>query len=181
MSLRNSINQKPVLATLIAVVVLAFALGFAYRQWTHRLPGQSSRSLAYYYDLVSGRLFVDDASKNAPIEAPSGSLDVEGAARPAGVLAYVAACGECPRNLDGKTPKEAEQAGATVLYLEDFGGNTAGTGDFRLAGMRVARVPDGPGKVPKFLDRQSPRARRLLIDVARDCADGQHPGACKPR
>lgn len=135
---------------------------------------------AYYYDLASGRLFVDDVSKRAPIEAPSGPIDVQGVEQPAGVLAHIVACGKCPRNLGGKTAKEVAEAGATILYLQDYGGTTTGSGDFHIAGMRVGRVPNVPGQVPKFFDHQSPRAQRLLIDVDRDCPDGQRSVTCKP-
>ncbi len=72
-------------------------------------PGDVGR-YHFFYDLNTGKLFVADALEIAPIEAPSGKPFAlpDGTEIPAGVRAFVYACGEC----DPKTRK--------IGYLEMY-------------------------------------------------------------
>ena len=70
MNLRDWLNQNSALATVVAVIVLIFALGAIV--WQNKKPSHKITKYQWYYDTGSGKLFPDAFGKLAPIKAPSG-------------------------------------------------------------------------------------------------------------
>jgi hypothetical protein len=116
MSIRNWLNQNPAVSTGIAGVVLVLCLGLVYMQ----LGGGGGRpDQSYYVDLNTNEIFTGEfqGREPEPIEAPSGPTD-DG--QPAGVTAYIHACGSCG-DYTGKTVEEVNNMeDSEVTYLMRF-------------------------------------------------------------
>ncbi len=95
-SIRDTINNNSAVVTVGAVLLLIVGLLLLMNQCSEGGPGQVNK-YQYFYDLNTGELFVADALDIAPIEAPSGKPYKlpNGQEIPAGVRAFVYACGEC--------------------------------------------------------------------------------------
>ncbi|MHC4175981.1 MAG: hypothetical protein ACYSWU_00645 [Planctomycetota bacterium] len=93
MSVRQWLNQNALVTVTLALVATAVAAFFVVRALT-RPRGDSGRSwttMAYFYDQNTGQLFEVPADTVGPIETDSGPYR----GMPAGVRAYVFACGQC--------------------------------------------------------------------------------------
>ena len=134
MAVRDSLNNHPAIITILAVVLLVGAL------WAILSQTRGSRSgprdtQAYFYDLGSGKLFLDLSTSFPPIIAPSGSyMD-----KPGGVRAFIYSCGECDSDYSGMTVEELEEAGAYIAFIEKY---TAQVQE------RLTKMSSQPGMLP---------------------------------
>lgn len=172
--------------TLVSVSVLVLAVAIAAAFVTKltggsRLPGVSSH--AYYYDLNTGELFIDDAALIPPIDAPSGVLKGTEQDK-AGVRAYVFTCGE-----DNETDRyiawiETYTPEAQSLLIESKPdksthplGGPAGGGPVPL----VAQVnPDAPDKLT-WTSSMSLMGVKLIQSSTAPCPNGSAPTPCIPK
>lgn len=109
----------------------------------------------YYYDLNTGELFAAPYRERLPAANPATPN-----AAPAGVIAYVFACGDCTAESD-----------RFIAYLEVHDPRPTAP-----APARIAAKPDGGH--PQWLDPRSPQAKQLR-DVASRC-NGAEPVRCRP-
>ncbi len=168
MSVREWLNQNPSVTTIGAIVLLGLCLWFIIHQLSTG-PGSELNPRAYYYDLNTGELFVDDSSKFPPIEAPSGP-DPDG--QPAGVRAIVFSCSSCD-----------DEDSLWVGYLEKFAnpptrresGSAADEAALGATAMLV-RAPDGG----KWVSDQSMVGAQIMNAVGKKCGEGVKPIQCEP-
>lgn len=100
MSLREWVNNNSMVGTILAVVVLAVALGVVALQF--RGPGPGTETQVYFWDMETGELFAGGANEAPPIEAPSGGE---------GVRAHLFSCGACtPEEWFGYLERHTEEA-----------------------------------------------------------------------
>jgi hypothetical protein len=172
MSIRDRINNNPFVSTVAIVLLLGVSLTLIWSQVGTGGPQQFPDTV-YYYDLNTSKLFAgprnpgqqgsieqatnpnqstgaqqvqNNAGKNR-IEAPSGPTD-DG--KPAGVRAWVFACGTCP-SLLGKTYKEALETEAEFAWVESEHGISE------------------PGKV-EWVSKYSSRGTEIM-DIELECGD----------
>ncbi len=172
--------------TLVSVSVLVLAVAIAAVFITKltggsKLPGVSRH--AYYYDLNTGELFIDDAALIPPIDAPSGVL--KGTERDkAGVRAYVFTCGEDSEAdryiawLETYTPEAQRLLTQTKPDKSTHPlGGPAGGGPTPL----VAQVnPDAPDKLT-WTPSLSPMGVKLIHSGITPCPNGSTPKPCFPK
>jgi hypothetical protein len=108
-SLRGWINQNSAVVTIGAVLLLIVALVVMMRQCgTPHYPGQIEQ--VWFYDLNTKQLFAGKRDEIPPIETPSGPYALpDGTQIPAGVRAYVFACGDC-----------SDESKRFIAYVERF-------------------------------------------------------------
>jgi hypothetical protein len=136
MPARDFLNNNSAVVTILALVVLVGALGAII--WNSGGGGGQEFMQRYYYDLNTGKLFVDSKSKIAPIDAPSGPYN----GKQGGVSAVVFGCGECQSSYDGMTQEEVEEAGAIIGWLEMLTAEAKKEMEQTKSGQRA---PGGPG------------------------------------
>jgi hypothetical protein len=202
MNIREWLNQNPAFSTVAAVVALVCALGYAVVHFTKGSAGRGNAPKAtYYYDIVAGTLFTADPTLMPPIETPAGNtVTVKGKPQPAGVRAFIMACGGCAENLDGKTVQEVVASGAKIIYVQKYtekakkmaeqakAAAADGNGppmpmrmDMHMMGQMVAKVPSAAGDMPKFKMSTSPGARGIFAQMLEKCENGERPKACFPK
>lgn len=140
MKMRDWMNNNSALVTVGAVVVLILSLG--YIVWSSKGPGYGPRVIdIYYYDLNTKQVFVGKSDQYPPIDAPSGRgyKLPNGQEIPAGVRAYVFACGECP-DVTGLSLDELQAKNAFVAYVEMY---TMEVRDM-LMKQAAGEAPSGP-------------------------------------
>jgi hypothetical protein len=149
-------------SVIVAVCALAAAVIALILNMRH-LGGATDLSLdkpAYFYDLSTGELFVDEMTAVPPIDAPSSGR---------GVAAHVFACGDC-----------ADQTQHFIAYLStqtDENKARIASGDMRIPPPpQVAAVPQ-VGEDPQWIDPLSPRG--VEIKTITRCGETQ-PLACRP-
>lgn len=188
MRLQRWSKERPVLIGGSAALVLAASLLLVW--WESRGPEYRPASNVWFYDLASEpRLFSVPAGTLPPVEAHSKKLapgpgPVGGG--PAGVRAWVYACGGCDRPdarfvayLETYTPEaKAALLGATGPggTIEDITPAQRHELDDVLAkGHRVA-TPEALDWVP----RASPEGQKLVASPATHCREGEVPVECGP-
>lgn len=187
-------NEHSGLTSLLAIAILVVALGFL----TMRLTGGGRRGGTqrsfYYYDLGSGKVFIESAQKFPPIEAPSGPLQIGDKQMDAGVRAFVFTCGECPDTLDGMTVDQIEQTGAKFGYVERYtddmkkqmenpDGNMPPMPGMMMDnyGRLVATLPKKSGSYPKFYENMSAQGADITMKAMTKCPGGSYPKPCMPK
>jgi len=107
LGLRDWINKNPKAVIGISIAsVLIFLLIVITQLMPYRSPAIPQTSKAWFYDLNTGKLFVEDGDKIPPVKAPSGKL-ADG--QPGGVRAHVFSY--------SSNPSESERF---IGYLEKF-------------------------------------------------------------
>ncbi|GIW78286.1 MAG: hypothetical protein KatS3mg105_0093 [Gemmatales bacterium] len=156
MSLRESINENPVLGLGIALVLLAVAAaGYFLIKPDTSERDKEYEPLSYYYDQNKKELFVAPSGREVPFETDSGSYQGE----PAAVRAHVFACGSCAdesKRFIGWLSKPAPpgQAGGAEEWI---------------------RLPDQN----KWYPSNSPEAQRIFNQVRQRCQK-THVLHCSP-
>jgi len=112
MSIRTTLNENPIATTIVVTVIAALAcLVIIWR--IAGGDGGGGEAAHYYYDRNTGKVFVRE-SETSPMAAPSGETP-DG--QPAGVRAWIFACGQCQGSYEGMTPVEIAETGAELVYL----------------------------------------------------------------
>ncbi|MCX5659803.1 MAG: hypothetical protein NTW19_08790 [Planctomycetota bacterium] len=141
-------------------------------------PAPPVSRLAWFYDLNTDNLFAANA-ESPPIDAPSGP---QRDGKPAGVRAYVFACGDC-----------AAEKERQVAWLETFTVKPTGPG-WEPDGRRRPAAPPPPESMATPSETggslvKKPEGIRWIrsateqgkaIQVVADCPDGKPPRPCKP-
>lgn len=164
MSILQNIQGNPAVKAGIAAVVLVLAAGAFY--FNLRTPPETVDRL-WYFDLNTQQLFAA-ADQVPPIAAPSGPID----GKPAGVRAYVYACGTC----DPATNKTG--------WLETFppeagiAGSYASLGyDFPLGASTLIKRPNDK----EWVKADSSEAREIKEEAKSRCAETAAFTLCGPK
>ncbi|MFA9477795.1 hypothetical protein ACERK3_05745 [Phycisphaerales bacterium AB-hyl4] len=112
MNVREWLNNNSAVVTIVAVLVLCFALAFIIWNNTPTRPGPID---IYFVDLNTGELFVGKNNEHPPIQAPS---DNEGEYN--GVRIHMYSCGDCPSRLQGRSVEDLASDGVFVAYYERY-------------------------------------------------------------
>lgn len=164
MSIREFTQKYPVVAVVLAVVVVGFAV---YRVAGGKRGG--SGNLRWFYDVQTGQLFSHDGNALPPIAAPSGGE---------GVRAHVFTCGNCSNAADRQ-----------IAYLEKNVRPETPTGDATTPtnpnpgqmmmlkeGRQLVAQPDTE---LKWIALESPAGMRLTR-MADRCPDPKKLQMCQP-
>jgi len=166
MTIRNKLNQNPVVATAGAVLLLVICVGLIVLQFAGggREPGQ-----AYFYDTASDEIFTARATLE-PI-VPPGQAEGEGEAT--GYRALIFACGECG-DYAGMTRDELKQTGAALGNLMKSSGGSQ-QGDDNQGGGTVISDPDQL----KWVSSMSSAGKRV-VRVDLQCEEPGSRTTCEP-
>jgi len=181
MGLRDYMNNNSSVVTILAVVVLVIALGIIVM--TSKGPGRNSYIVdIYFYDLNTGKLFIEKSDQRPPITTASGPTPT---GKKAGVLAYVSTCGEC-RNYAGMGVEELKAAGAFISRLEMFTEEALAAMDAAAAGQSAAMDYDLMNAVlikrvedTAWVPIESSQGMRIMSAEAGRCPGGREK-TCLP-
>ena len=167
LEIRKWINQNPKIVFIITgcSVLLFLVLLISFLR-----PSMSSVKAAkikeeWYYDLNTGKLFVDKIGLTSPTAAPSGPLPGGG---PAGVRAYVFSY----------SPKPAEQSERFIGFLEiSDPGVTVASGESKEwgAGRLIRTVEDA-----NWYHADRPAGQAILQNIFSPSEKGSQPYYCPP-
>jgi hypothetical protein len=195
MNVRDFLNNNSSVVTILAVVVLVFALG-AIVMTSKGPSGRRGPVDLYFYDLNTGKVFIAASDQYPPIEVPSGATAL---GNNAGVKAYVFSCGEC-ESYDGMTSEEIEASGGFIGRLEMYtaeelavmeqarsgqGGPGAGGPagrmppmmlgpDMMMGGMLTKRPEDDT-----WVSANTQAGMSMMMDISKRCPSGR-PKPCIP-
>ncbi|MEX0655472.1 MAG: hypothetical protein WD534_09635 [Phycisphaeraceae bacterium] len=113
MNVREWLNNNSAVVTIVAVLVLCFALAFII--WNNSGSGRPGPIDVYFVDLNTNEVFVGKSDQIPPIAAPSDSGDDTN-----GVRAHIYACGDCPSDLAGRSADELIDGDVFIAYLERY-------------------------------------------------------------
>ena len=184
MKVRDWLNNNSAVVTLLAVVVLVISLGVIIMNST---SSQRSRIVdMYYYDMNTGKLFIGKSDALPPIEAPSGPINNS----PAGVRAYVFACGDCPADIDGASEEELKEMNVFIGWLEKYSEQAkaalakqqedpAADVDYFMA-IEQGQHVSAPGS-NRWVGANSEAGFRLMERISQLCGStGEIPKPCYP-
>ena len=172
----STLYKSPALTVGLSIAVIVVSVGFLYSRVSSGQAAEPTFEVrhAYFYDLSSGKIFVNALSDPPPIAAPGQGEGDE----PRGVRAYLYTCGQC-------SPVEW-----FVAYLESFDlairdewakkrtpGDALTDADRAVldAGRYIAGVPE-----KEFVPAHKPEAAPLIERAKKACPDGKPPKACEP-
>jgi hypothetical protein len=158
MGLRETIQEKPIVGIIIAVVALGIVGYVFYWQSAAGVPLGSR----YYYDVSSGELVPHKTDSMPPVTLPSGNQ---------GVLAHVFACGDCGSEqfvgyLQKYTDAYKKQATQEIDLTNSTGPVTPS-----MSGDLVAQKPDGIGE-PQWCEMTSLQGAQIVRNARARCDSG---------
>lgn len=186
MNLRDFVNNNAAGATIVAAVLLLFALGVIV--WQNKGPTPREFQ-AFYYDLNTRSLFVESGVRTTPFERGSGTFEYPDGKKGSAVRAIIWTCNDPAEIEAGMTLAQIQAAGGFVAYLE------------RMTPQMIARqtkidtgqilteddyAVDYDDTLISTIDGQawftprSDQGRQLISDMASRCGPNQRPRACLP-
>ncbi len=188
-SIREFMNRHSVLVVIVSVVVMFLAVMYAFNGTgggTARPPTE-----LYFYDTMTGELFVASAKEYPPINTPSQAAG----SKPAGVRANVFSCGKCNEKewyigyLETYTPEAKE----VQLKLDEemsrpvppAAGDAGPVPPIGPSLEDSKRLIDGhlvasPKAVDKWLKQESNEGASLASGAVKKCPDNKYPQQCFP-
>ncbi|MEX2671637.1 MAG: hypothetical protein WD294_05950 [Phycisphaeraceae bacterium] len=183
MNVREWLNNNSAVVTIVAVLVLCFALAFII--WNNS-PASYGPIDIYYVDLNTGELFTAKNTDYPPIAAPS---DNEGEQN--GVRIHMYACGDCPSGLTGRSLDTLESDGVHVAYLERYTPEaqqalqrdmteSSPDDEMRYYEMiETGQLVRGPDR-SDWVSVNSEPGYRLMSRFGERCSSGESPDICRP-
>jgi hypothetical protein len=112
-NIRQWLNNHQAISTTLVLVVLITSLIFLGSFFT----ADSTPDYSVYYFDLNKRVVFEGRTGRAPVEAPSGPTD-DG--EPAGVKAFIYACGQCKGSYAGMAPNDIRNSadGALLAYVQ---------------------------------------------------------------
>lgn len=149
MSLSTALNNNPIVATVLTVVLLVLALGILLL--TQRDPGPGPSDV-YFWDLDTNEPFVGKSNEMPPVVAPSGGQ---------GVRAHLFTCDACePEQWFGYLERYSESALAHYEEHEFFPG---GSDDLLMRELEGDRwVPSHGRRADSILEELAARCENSL-------------------
>jgi hypothetical protein len=123
---RTWIQENPAIVVVAAAIIMVISWGAIGCQLIGgSRPGRPSDRNLYYFDMNTGKIFLESAFEQPPVDAPSGKWEKD---RPegvpvdsgAGVRVYIFTCGECPAVDEGMIAQDVEKAGGFIGYYERY-------------------------------------------------------------
>jgi hypothetical protein len=196
MNIRQWLNQNSALSSAGASLLLIACLGFL--GWNLLAPRGESDLGTYFLDRNTNQL-VEKQWTVSPTATGSGQYQGE----PAGIRAYVYACGGCADSYVGMTPQQLEASGAFIGYLKKVSPQVRdriqriqekatpnqetpdqgqGPGDlaYDAAATYIQNAVVKPVNGDKWVKANS-KAGGEMIDRVRQCDNGSKAQECHPR
>lgn len=171
---RKWLEENSMVTMIAVILVIGGCLFYIYRSTTDSRG--AALGSAYYLDRNTGKLYVDDRNALPPLETSSGDYQGE----PAGVRAYVFACGDYESSYAGMTIEEVQQSGAHVTALMKY---TPAAIQAMLAYQEDDSNPDyaamdqrllcAPGSEEWVTPAQSRGLERATTAPRLNCGDGE--------
>lgn len=182
MNVREWLNNNSAIVTVVAVLVLCFALAFII--WNSSSNNRRYGPIdVYFVDLNTSEIFVARSDQIPPIAAPS---DNDGGK--SGVRAHIFACGDCPSGLRGRTIDELADNEVFVAYLERYTDEAQSllSGDMQpedeeryYMAMEMGQLVTAPGS-SNWVSMNSERGYMLMSRSSERCGSGVVPSLCRP-
>lgn len=162
---REKLKENQGIATAVMGVMIFAAVGFLAMQVWRMLnppPPPEDIVMGYFYDLNTETLFVAPADTEIPVARDSGEFE----GGPAGVRAYVYACGQC-----------SDEANRFIGYLEKPipPEDRLPLDDDRSEVSLVKRPED-----TKWVESDSDEASAIMKALFEQCTAGERPNFCRP-